>query len=54
MSPHKCPPASFVEASAREASPANALEDDDEEEGVNLKGAFNNLVGEKDIWSQLS
>ncbi len=29
------------------ASPANTLEDDDEEEeGINLKGTFNDLVGE--------
>ena len=29
------------------ASPANALEDDDEEKCVNLKGTFNDLVGEE-------
>jgi len=46
-SPHKYPPASFVAAAACAASPANTLEDDDEkEEGVNLKGTFNDLVGE--------
>ena len=47
MSPHKYPLASFAEAAARAASPADALEDDDEEEGVNLKGTFNNLDGEE-------
>jgi hypothetical protein len=46
-SPHKHPPASFVEAAAHAASPADALEDDDEEEGGNLKDTFNNLVGEE-------
>ena len=46
-SPHKYPPASFVAAAACAASPANTLEDDDEEEeGINLKGTFNDLVGE--------
>jgi hypothetical protein len=43
-SPHNHPPASFVEAAERAVSSANALEDDDEEEGVNLKC---NLVGEE-------
>ncbi len=46
-SPHKHPPASFVEAAAHAASPANALEDNDEEEGGNLKDTFNDLVGEE-------
>jgi hypothetical protein len=46
-SPHNHPPASFVEAAARAASPANALEDDDEEKCVNLKGMFNDLVEEE-------
>ena len=46
-SPHKYLPASFAEAAARAASPANALEDNDEKEGVNLKGTFNDLVGEE-------
>jgi hypothetical protein len=46
-SPHNHPPASFVEAAARAASPANALEDDEEEEGVNLEDTFNDLVGEE-------
>ena len=32
---------------AHAASPANALEDDEEEEGVNLKGTLNDLVGEE-------
>jgi len=46
-SPHKYPAASFVAAAACAASLANTLEDDDEEEeGVNLKGTFNDLVGE--------
>jgi hypothetical protein len=45
-SPHKYPPASFVlEAAACAASPANTLEDDHEEEGINLKGTFNDLIG---------
>ena len=35
-SPHKYPPASFV---------LEAAEDDDEEEGINLKGTFNDLIG---------
>ena len=43
-SPHNHPPASFVEAAARAVSSADALEDDEEEEGVNLKC---NLVGEE-------
>jgi len=47
MPPHKYPPAPFVAVATCAASPANTLEDDDEEEeGVNLKGTFNNLVGE--------
>ena len=46
-SPHKYPPASFVVAAAFAASPANTLEDNnEEEEGVNLKCTFNDLVGE--------
>ena len=32
---------------AHAASPADALEDDEEEEGVNLKGTLNDLVGEE-------
>ena len=45
--PHKYPPASFVAAAACAASPANTLEDhNEEEEGNNLKGTFNDLVGE--------
>ena len=47
-SPHNHPPAFFVEAAARAASPIDTLEDDDEEEeGVNLEDMFNNLVGEE-------
>jgi len=46
-SPHNHPPASFVEAAANAASPADALEDDEEEEGINLKGTLNDLVGEE-------
>jgi hypothetical protein len=46
-SPHNHPPASFVEAAAHAASPADALEDDDKEEGINLKDTFNDLVGEE-------
>jgi hypothetical protein len=46
-SPHKHPPASFVEMAAHAASPANALEDNEEEEGGNLEDKFNNLVGEE-------
>ena len=47
-SPHKYPPASFVVVAACAASPANTLEDndDEEEEGVSLKGTFKDLVGE--------
>ena len=46
-SPHNHPPASFVEAAARAASPADTLEDDEEEEGVNLEDTFSDLVGEE-------
>ncbi len=46
-SPHKYPPASFVEAAAHAAPPADALEDNDEEEGGNLEDTFNDLVGEE-------
>ena len=47
-SPHEYPPASFVlEVAACAASPANTLEDDDEEEGINLKGTFNDLIGKE-------
>jgi hypothetical protein len=46
-SPHNHPPASFVEAAAHAASPADAPEDNDEEEGVNLEDTFNNLVGDE-------
>ncbi len=46
-SPHKYPLASFVAAAACAASPANTLEDNnEEEEGINLNGTFNDLVGE--------
>jgi len=46
-SPHKYPPASFVAVAACAASPANTLEDDnEEEEGVNLECTFNDLVCE--------
>jgi len=47
MSPHKYPPASFVATAACAASPANTLEDNnEEEEGINLKCTFDDLVGE--------
>ena len=46
-SSHNHPHASFVEVAAHAASPADALEDDEEEEGVNLKGTLNDLVGEE-------
>jgi len=48
-SPHIHTPASIVEAVALAASPANAnaVEDDDEEDGVNLTEMFDDLVGNK-------
>ncbi len=46
-SPQNHPPASFVEAEARAASPADAPEDNDEEEGVNLEDMFKDLVGDE-------
>jgi hypothetical protein len=46
-SPHKDPPAEFVEEAARAADPSYAMEDDDDddEEGRILDGTFPDLIG---------
>ena len=46
-SPHNHPSSSYVEAAAHASSPVDALEDYNEEEGINLEEMFNDMVGEE-------
>ena len=53
-SPHKDPPAEFVEKAARAANPSDAMKDDDDndDEEQILGSTLHDLVKGKEIWSQ--